>query len=163
VRHISFARDKQNVTAHTFFCLEEDKSHVNGPRPDLLVSGGAQPDWSFRGRTEVVKNGVRNLGQQVLEGRPGEHLVERIDRQVLELLHLPEIVGTAHEEFTEGAGVDESEVAALLEREDHMGVRGHRHAARPPEEPAAHPEVRHQHVAGVEREQLLADLRAARG
>ena len=67
VRHITFARDKQNVVAHTFFCLEEDKSHVNEPRPDLLVTGGAQPDWSFRGRTEVVKNGVRNLGQQVLE------------------------------------------------------------------------------------------------
>ena len=67
VRHISFARDKLNVVAHTFFCLQEDKSHVNEPRPDLLVSGGAQPDWSFRGRAEVVRNGVRNLGQQVLE------------------------------------------------------------------------------------------------
>src|SRR4029079_373595 len=67
VRHTVFNREKQNIVAHTFFCLQEDKSHVNESRPDLLLTGGAQPDWGFRGRSEIVKKGVRNLGQQVLE------------------------------------------------------------------------------------------------
>jgi len=67
IRHTVFNREKQNVVAHTFFCLQEDKSHVNESRPDLLVTGGAQPDWGLRGRTEIVRKGVRNLGQQVLE------------------------------------------------------------------------------------------------
>jgi hypothetical protein len=66
-RHITFTRDGYNVVAHTFFCLQEDQSHPNEPRPDLEVKGGAQPDWSMHARTQMVKNGVRNLGQQVLE------------------------------------------------------------------------------------------------
>src|SRR5205085_4482844 len=36
VRHITFNRESQHIVAHTFFCLEEDKSHRNEPRPDLL-------------------------------------------------------------------------------------------------------------------------------
>jgi exosortase len=67
IHHITFNQTARHAVAHTFFCLQEDKLHENEPRPDLAVTGGAQPDWGLIGRTEVVKNGVRNLGQQVLE------------------------------------------------------------------------------------------------
>ena len=67
-RHIAFARAPGGVVAHTFFCLQEDELHPTEPRPDLQVSG-AHPkrDWWFRGRFRVVFNGVRNLGQQVMQ------------------------------------------------------------------------------------------------
>jgi exosortase len=65
--HLAFADERGGVTAHTFFCLQEDKLQPNEPRPDLQVSGGAQPDWSFRSRSGVVLNGVRNRGQQIIE------------------------------------------------------------------------------------------------
>ena len=67
VRHIAFKREGRRGVAHAFFCLQEDKVHSEEPRPDLALAQGVQPDWSMRGRTEAVKNGVRNLGQQVLE------------------------------------------------------------------------------------------------
>ncbi|MEY2486338.1 MAG: hypothetical protein QOH39_1986 [Verrucomicrobiota bacterium] len=67
IHHITFNQAARHAVAHTFFCLQEDKLHENEPRPDLAVTGGAQPDWGLIGRTQVVKNGVRNLGQQVLE------------------------------------------------------------------------------------------------
>ena len=67
VKHIAFAQEGRRGVAHTFFCLQEDKVHPQEPRPDLELAQGVQPDWSIRGRTEVVKHGVRNLGQQVLE------------------------------------------------------------------------------------------------
>jgi exosortase len=67
VRHIAFAQEGRRGIAHTFFCLQEDKVHAEEARPDLELAQGVQPDWSIRGRTEAVKNGVRNLGQQVLE------------------------------------------------------------------------------------------------
>ena len=67
VRHIAFKREGRRGVAHAFFCLQEDKVHSEEPRPDLELAQGVQPDWSMRGRTEAVKNGVRNLGQQVLE------------------------------------------------------------------------------------------------
>ena len=53
--------------AHTFFCLQEDKNHPNEPRPDLQLAEGIQPDWSIGARIRVVQEGIRNLGQQVLE------------------------------------------------------------------------------------------------
>lgn len=65
--HLVFADERAGLTAHTFFCLQEDKFRPNEPRPDLQVSGGAQPDWSFAGRTHVVLGGVRNRGQQIVE------------------------------------------------------------------------------------------------
>jgi hypothetical protein len=65
--HLVFADERGGVTAHTFFCLQEDELRPDEPRPDLQVSGGAQPDWSFRGRAHVVLNGSRNLGQQIIE------------------------------------------------------------------------------------------------
>jgi exosortase len=65
--HLVFGQNQSAVTAHTFFCLQEDELRPNEPRPDLQISGGAQPDWSFRGRSQVVFNGVRNRGQQIIE------------------------------------------------------------------------------------------------
>jgi hypothetical protein len=67
VRHITFEQDGGRAVAHTFFCLQEDKIHPSEPRPDLQLREGTQPDWSPEGRLRVVRNGVRNLGQQVLE------------------------------------------------------------------------------------------------
>lgn len=66
-RRGAYKREGLPGVAYTFFCLQEDRRRLNEERPDLLVSGGAQPDWSLPGRTRVVRNGVRNLGQQVLE------------------------------------------------------------------------------------------------
>jgi exosortase/archaeosortase family protein len=67
-RHIAFAPSSGGAVAHTFFCLQEDELHPTEPRPDLQISG-AHPkrDWWFRGRFRVVSNGVRNLGQQVMQ------------------------------------------------------------------------------------------------
>jgi len=68
-RHVAFVHRRSGAIAHTFFCLQEDELHPTEPRPDLQISNGFQPraDWSFRGRARVVFNGVRNLGQQVME------------------------------------------------------------------------------------------------
>jgi hypothetical protein len=66
-RHISFKQDAGSAIVHTFFCLQEDKVHREEARPDLQLAQGVQPDWSLAARARVVRNGVRNLGQQVLE------------------------------------------------------------------------------------------------
>ncbi len=66
-RHISFKQNRGNAVAHTFFCLQEDKINPTEPRPDLELAAGVQPGWSLEARTRVVRNGIRNLGQQVLE------------------------------------------------------------------------------------------------
>ena len=66
-RHVIFKQGQGNAVAHTFFCLQEDKIHRQEARPDLLLAQGAQPDWSFEARVRVVRQGIRNLGQQVLE------------------------------------------------------------------------------------------------
>jgi lauroyl/myristoyl acyltransferase len=47
--------------------LQEDKTHASEPRPDLQLAEGVQPDWSAQARVRVVRDGIRNLGQQVLE------------------------------------------------------------------------------------------------
>ena len=67
-RHITFARGRPGVVAHAFFCLQEDQLHPTESRPDLQITG-AHPkrDWWLAGRFRVVFNGVRNLGQQVME------------------------------------------------------------------------------------------------
>jgi exosortase len=67
IRHITFEQERGKAVAHAFFCLQEDKIHPNEPRPDLQLGPGIQPDWASQGRLRVVRNGVRNLGQQVLE------------------------------------------------------------------------------------------------
>jgi exosortase/archaeosortase family protein len=66
-RHVSFRQGNANVVAHTFFCLQEDKTHVEEPRPDLQLAQGVQPEQSVKARFRTVRNGIRNLGQQVLE------------------------------------------------------------------------------------------------
>jgi exosortase/archaeosortase family protein len=62
-----FRKEGTNAVAYTYFCLQEDQRRPDEDRPDLRVTGGAQPDWSSAERTRVVRNGVRNLGQRVLE------------------------------------------------------------------------------------------------
>lgn len=47
--------------------IQEDLRRPSEARPDLELAAGLQPDWSLAGRWRVVRNGVRNLGQQVLE------------------------------------------------------------------------------------------------
>jgi exosortase len=66
-RHITFRQGNGNAVAHTFFCLQEDKTHTEELRPDLQLAEGVQPDWSIKARFRTVRNGIRNLGQQVLE------------------------------------------------------------------------------------------------
>ncbi len=66
-RHVSFKQEGGSAIVHTFFCLEEDKVHREEARPDLQLAQGVQPDWSVAARTRVVRHGIRNLGQQVLE------------------------------------------------------------------------------------------------
>ena len=66
-RHIAFRQTQGNVVAHTFFCLQEDRIHRSEARPDLLLAEGVQPSWSVEARARVVREGIRNLGQQVLE------------------------------------------------------------------------------------------------
>ena len=66
-RHVTFKQGQGNAVAHTFFCLQEDKIRRQEARPDLLLAQGVQPDWSMAARTRVVREGIRNLGQQVLE------------------------------------------------------------------------------------------------
>lgn len=66
-RHVVFKQTQGTALAHTFFCLAEDRIHSNEARPDLELAEGIQPGWSLAARTRVVRNGIRNLGQQVLE------------------------------------------------------------------------------------------------
>jgi exosortase len=66
-RHTKFVQTQTGLIAHTFFCLQEDRRNRAEPKPDLENANGVQPDWSFRARSRGVFNGVRNLGQQVLE------------------------------------------------------------------------------------------------
>lgn len=65
-REVSFERINGGTVAHTFFCLYEDR-RTGELRPDLALAAGLQPDWSFPARWRAVRDGVRNMGQQVLE------------------------------------------------------------------------------------------------
>jgi hypothetical protein len=65
-RQVDFTNVNGATTAHTFFCIYEDR-RTNEARPDLALPAGLQPDWSFAARWRAVRNGVRNMGQQVLE------------------------------------------------------------------------------------------------
>lgn len=66
-RRVAFRKQNGNAIAHTFFCLQEDLRRPTEERPDLQLAAGTQPDWALASRVRVVLNGVRNLGQQVLE------------------------------------------------------------------------------------------------
>jgi hypothetical protein len=61
-----FKNAGNNAVAHTYFCLQEDR-HTNEQRTDLTLPPGVQPDWSLPARWRAVRNGVRNMGQQVVE------------------------------------------------------------------------------------------------
>jgi exosortase len=65
-RCVNFVQPSSGVTAHTFFCLQEDR-RTNEARPDLELPAGIQPEWSFSARWRAVRDGVRNMGQQIIE------------------------------------------------------------------------------------------------
>jgi hypothetical protein len=67
MRHVSFRQETGNAVVHTFFCLQEDKVRTDEASPDSEFASGVQPDWSLVARARMVRLGVRNLGQQVLE------------------------------------------------------------------------------------------------
>jgi hypothetical protein len=46
--------------------LYEDR-RTREVRADLELPAGVQPDWSFPARWAAVRDGVRNMGQQVME------------------------------------------------------------------------------------------------
>ena len=50
------------VRAHAYYCLHEDRVHAVEKDAQDLIS-----NWDLADRWRVVKNGIRNLGQQVLE------------------------------------------------------------------------------------------------
>ena len=68
-RHFTFTRPLDGthaVTAHTFFCEREDRiPRAETDRFDFTES--ATGTWSRADRVRVVRNGIRNQGQQVLE------------------------------------------------------------------------------------------------
>jgi exosortase len=63
--HAIFKQETGNVTVHTFFSLQEDRARPDEARPNLEFGPNIRPDWAARAR--MVRRGVRNLGQQILE------------------------------------------------------------------------------------------------
>jgi hypothetical protein len=87
-RQVDFAQANGGVTAHSFFCLQEDR-RTNEARPDLELPAGIQPEWSFPARWRAVRDGVRNMGQQVMEFvivSPDGVSAERIDAEFAGML-----------------------------------------------------------------------------
>jgi hypothetical protein len=68
-RHVAFVHRRSGAVAHTFFCLQEDELRPTDPQPNEPVSKVAHPKQksNIRERFRVVSDGVRNLGQQVME------------------------------------------------------------------------------------------------
>jgi exosortase len=68
-RHFSFVRDaagQRAVFAHAFFCMREDK--VNPTASTVFDPNEKTPtDWMPSDRWRVVREGLRNPGQQVME------------------------------------------------------------------------------------------------
>jgi len=67
-RHFSFALEEAKrgkVVAHAFFCMREDKLRPNAPTFD--VGRVSAPEWDRQDRIRVVREGLRNPGQQVLQ------------------------------------------------------------------------------------------------
>ena len=68
-RHFSFVRDaagQRAVFAHAFFCMREDK--VNPTASAVFDPNEKTPtDWMPSDRWRVVREGLRNPGQQVME------------------------------------------------------------------------------------------------
>lgn len=70
--------------AHAYYCLHEDRVHQAEKSMSDLYS-----NWDFADRWRVVKNGIRNLGQQVLEViilAPASADDETVDRQFNSIL-----------------------------------------------------------------------------
>jgi len=94
-RRVDFVQTNRGVTAHTFFCLQEDR-RTNEARPDLELPAGIQPEWSFPARWRAVRDGVRNMGQQVMEliilapAQVDEATVEQQFAAILPTLVVPE-------------------------------------------------------------------------
>jgi exosortase len=65
-RRVTFQHASGGTVAQTFFCLHEDR-RTSEARPDLQLAAGIQPEWSFAARWRAVRDGVRNMGQQVME------------------------------------------------------------------------------------------------
>ncbi len=67
-RHFSFELEdpkRGSVVAHAFFCMREDKL-----RPDARVfdvGSMSAPEWDRSDRMRVVREGLRNPGQQVMQ------------------------------------------------------------------------------------------------
>ena len=89
-----------------------------------------------------------------------EAVGERIDAEPGELGDLDvDVVGIEHDHLAERARVDEPQLLGRLagQRQHDVGVGKRRRPPRDEQELAAHPQVHHQRVAGVERaEQVLA-------
>jgi len=71
-RHFSFVRNtmpgQRPVFAHAFFCMREDKLNATAdPSRDFDLNEGAPAAWSRSDRWRVVREGLRNSGQQVME------------------------------------------------------------------------------------------------
>jgi exosortase/archaeosortase family protein len=65
-RSFTFANSGQRgFRAHAYYCLHEDRVH--GGEADANTSAGLYSNWDLRDRWRVVKSGIRNLGQQVME------------------------------------------------------------------------------------------------
>jgi len=87
-RRVDFAQPNSGVTAHTFFCLQEDRP-TSEVRSDLELPAGIQPEWSFPARWKAVRYGVRNMGQQMMEFAivsPDKVSAERIDAEFAGML-----------------------------------------------------------------------------
>jgi hypothetical protein len=68
-RHFTFARDggARPLYAHAFFCLGEDKVNPATSRSAFDPSEQSPTDWKPSDRWRVVREGLRNPGQQVMQ------------------------------------------------------------------------------------------------
>ena len=69
-RHFSFVRDaagQRAVFAHAFFCMREDKVKPTASSAVFDSNEKTPTDWSPSDRWRVVREGLRNPGQQVME------------------------------------------------------------------------------------------------
>jgi hypothetical protein len=69
-RHFSFARTlpgERAAFAEAFFCVHEDKVRPRDASAEFLEAEAPVSDWSRAERLRVVREGLRNTGQQVLQ------------------------------------------------------------------------------------------------
>ncbi|MBV9010391.1 MAG: exosortase/archaeosortase family protein [Verrucomicrobia bacterium] len=63
-RYFTFANEG-SLRAHAYYCLHEDRVH--GVEGKVNDDAGLYSNWDLRDRWRVVREGIRNLGQQVME------------------------------------------------------------------------------------------------